>query len=170
MLRAETSGRTPTSDIERWKQEIEAPDENVGSYFGRMVRGATLSHRDWLGLNNERHMMRRTFNAFFNDWDILLCPVAASAAFPHDHDGERWQRKIIVNGNSVPTTDQLFWAGYSGLMLLPSTVGPASLCNDGLPVGYQAIAGSGCDKIAIAFSRYVEREIGGFFPPPDYDD
>jgi hypothetical protein len=40
------------------------------------------------------------------------------------------------------TTDQLFWAGYSGVVYLPSTVGPAGLTSSGLPVGYQAIAAS----------------------------
>jgi amidase len=69
----------------------------------------------------------------------------------------------------VPTTDQLFWAGYSGVVYLPSTVGPAGLTSSGLPVGYQAIAASGCDKTATAFSRLVEREIGGFVPPPDFE-
>ena len=73
--------------------------------------------------------MRLKFNAFFKDYDILLCPVAASAAFPHDHEheGKRWRRRITVNNKRVPPTDQLFWAGYSGLVYLPSTsVRPAS--------------------------------------------
>lgn len=51
---------------------------------------------------------------------------------------------------------------------LPAIVGPAGLTRDGLPVGYQAIAASGRDKTAIAFARFVEREIGGFVPPPGY--
>ena len=54
--------------------------------------------------------------------------------------------KITVNNKQVPTTDQLFWAGYSGVVYLPSTVGPAGLTTAGLPVGYQAIAASGADK------------------------
>jgi Asp-tRNA(Asn)/Glu-tRNA(Gln) amidotransferase A subunit family amidase len=41
---------------------------------------------------------------------------------------------------------------------LPSTVGPAGLTKSGLPVGYQAIAASGRDKTATAFSRLVERD------------
>jgi hypothetical protein len=36
-------------------------------------------------------------------------------------------------------------------------------------VGYQAIAASGRDKWATAFSRFVAREIGGFVPPPGYE-
>jgi amidase len=133
------------------------------------VKGNTLSHREWLALNNERHQLRRRFNAFFADWDILLCPAASSAAWPHDQKGERWARTIPVNGKPQPTTDQMFWAGYPGVVYLPAIVGPAGLTAQGLPVGYQAIAASGRDKTAIAFARFVEREIGGFVPPPGYD-
>ena len=39
----------------------------------------------------------------------------------------------------------------------------------GLPVGYQAIAASGRDKTATAFSRFLEKEIVGFIPPPGFD-
>jgi amidase len=76
---------------------------------------------------------------------------------------------ITINNKRVPTTDQLFWAGYSGVVYLPSAVGPAGLTRSGLPVGYQAIAASGRDKWTTAFSRLVEREIGGFVPPPGYE-
>ena len=76
---------------------------------------------------------------------------------------------ITVNDTQVPTTDQLFWAGYSGVVYLASTVGPAGLTRSDLPVGYQAIAASGRDKWATAFSCFVEREIGGFHAPPGYE-
>jgi amidase len=167
LLRAATSARTPDADIARWR-EAAANMPGKFPYLELMVRGNTLSHREWLALNNERHAMRRAFQAFFEDWDVLLTPAAASAAWPHDQKGERWQRTITVDNKQVATTDQLFWAGYSGVVYLPSTVGPAGLTRAGLPVGYQAIAASGRDKTAIAFSRLVEREIGGFVPPEGY--
>ncbi len=168
LLRAATSARTPDADIARWSKALSATSAAKEPYLDQMVRGNSLAHREWLALNNERAGLRRQFNAFFRDWDVLLCPAAASAAFPHDQKGERWQCKITVNNVEVPTTDQLFWAGYSGVLLLPSTVGPAGLTSAGLPVGYQAVAASGRDKTAIAFSRLVEREIGGFVPPPGF--
>src|SRR5258707_13015277 len=101
-----------------------------------------MTHRRWLQLNKERHQMRLKFNAFFKDYDILLCPVAASAAFPHDHEheGKRWRRRITVNNKRVPATDQLFWAGYSGLVYLPSTVGAPRLTPSGLPPPSHALA------------------------------
>jgi amidase len=168
LLRAATSVRTPESDVERWREaSAAAPGQDV--YLDMTVRGSTLPHRDWLRLNNERHGLRRVFAAFFRDWDILLCPAAVSTATPHDHSPERWQRRITVNGKSVPATDNLFWPGYSGFVYLPSTVGPAGVIGSGLPVGYQAIAASGRDRTAIAFSRFVEREIGGFVPPQGFE-
>lgn len=169
LLRAATSARTPDADIARWKEAAAKLGHGKAPYLEQMVKGCSLSHREWLGLNNERMRLRRQMNAFFADWDIIVCPAAASAAFPHDQTGERWQRLITVNNKRVPTTDQLFWAGYSGVVYLPSTVGPAGITRSGLPVGYQAIAASGRDRWATAFSRLVEREIGGFVAPPGYE-
>jgi amidase len=168
LLRAATSARTPEADIERWRNaSAAAPGQDV--YLDMTVRGSTLPYRDWLRLNNERHALRRAFAAFFEDFDILLTPAAVSAATPHDHSPERWQRRITVNGRSVAATDNLFWPGYSGFVYLPSTVGPAGVTASGLPVGYHAIAASGRDRTAIAFSRFVEQEIGGFVPPPGFE-
>jgi len=168
LLRAATSARMAEADIEELKQE---QARNPNDYLALTLDGVTMSHRRWLQLNNERHQMRLKFNAFFEGYDILLCPVAASAAFPHDHahEGKRWKRRITVGNKRVSPTDQLFWAGYSGVVLLPSTVGPAGITPSRLPVGYQAIAAQGRDKTSIAFAKLVEKAFGGFTPPPGYE-
>jgi amidase len=169
LLRAATSARMADADIADWSQLLAGGEQS--EFLARSVDGVTMPHRRWLQLNNERHQMRLKFNAFLADYDVLICPAAASAAFPHDreHEGRRWRRRVAVNGKQVPTTDQLFWAGISGLVYLPSTVGPAGITASGLPAGYQAIAAQGRDKTSIAFAGAVEREIGGFVPPPGYD-
>lgn len=169
LLRAATSSRLTDEQVAEFTEIAAKAGEADTSYLVQMARANTLTHRQWLRLNNERHAMRFKFAEFFQDWDILLCPAAASAAFPHDQLGERHDRTIEVNGHRVPTTDQLFWAGFSGVVYLPSTVGPAGLQADGLPVGYQAIAGQLRDKTSIRFAQCVEREIGGFVPPNGYD-
>jgi amidase len=170
LLRSATSARTSDDDVQRLHRQGEAVGRGKEPYLDFTVRGHTLPHREWLRLNNERHGLRRTFAAFFEDYDILLCPTSVSAAVPHDQEGERWERRITVNGRTVPATNSLFWAGYSGLVYLPSTVGPAGMIeSQRLPCGYQAIAASGRDKTSIAFSRFVEREIVGFVPPPGFD-
>jgi amidase len=158
------------NDIESWRAALDTPlgQTNRRMLHG-MLHGNTLSHKEWLALESERQGLRQHYAEFFRGWDLLLCPAAAGPAWPHDHAGERWMRTIVVNGNPVPVTDQLFWSGLSGVVHLPSTVGPAGFTQAGLPLGYQAIAAYGHDRTALAFSRAVEREIGGFVAPPGYD-
>jgi Asp-tRNA(Asn)/Glu-tRNA(Gln) amidotransferase A subunit family amidase len=79
-------------------------------------------------------------------------------------DGLEGDTLYSVLGLTLQPTSML-----RGVVYLPSTVGPAGLTAAGLPVGYQAIAASGRDKTATAFSRLVEKEICGFVPPPGYD-
>jgi L-seryl-tRNA(Ser) seleniumtransferase len=71
------------------------------SYFAQMQRGNSLPHRTWLQLNEKRHRMRLAWDAFFEDYDIMLCPVAVTAAFPHDQKGLRYKRTIVVNNNAA---------------------------------------------------------------------
>ena len=91
-----------------------------------MLRASVLSHRDWLAANEARHRMRLAWAEFFERYDLLLCPAANVAALPHDQQGERFDRAMTVNGVRRPVTDHLFWAGYSGACLLPSTTAPTN--------------------------------------------
>ena len=165
LLRAATAGRQTPEEFRR-NAEIArglAPDDE--RYYARMMRANTASHRDWLAANELRHKMRWRWAEFFREWDLLLCPAAASAAFPHDHVGERHDRTIVVNGRRVPTTDQLFWAGYSGVAYLPSTVAPCGFTPGGLPVGVQIVGPQYGDRTCIELARLLEREFQGFRAP-----
>jgi amidase len=169
LLRAATAGRQTPAMFEqnaRIAREL-GPDDD--SYFARMMRGFVVSHRDWLQLNNERHKMRLRWAQFFRDYDLLLCPAAATAALPHDHAGERYQRTIPVNGKRVPTTDQLFWAGYSCVAFLPASVAPAGFTRSGLPVGVQIVGAQYQDRQCIQLARMLEAEFQPFVPPRGYD-
>jgi amidase len=168
LLRAATSARQSTEEFARNLEVTRGLAPGDASYFAQMIRANTLHHRDWLAANEARHQMRWKWAEFFKEWDLLLCPVASTAAFPHDHVGERHERTIVVNGKQVPTTDQLFWAGYSGMCLLPSTAAPAGLTPGGLPVGVQIVGSQYGDRTTIAFARLLEREYQAFVPPPGY--
>jgi amidase len=169
LLRAATSGRQTTAEFEANRAKAAALGEGDDSYLGRMLRGMTSSHRDWLAANEKRQKMRLEWARFFEEWDLLLSPIAASAAFPHDHEGERHERTILVNGKQVPTTDQLFWAGFSCMAYLPGAVAPAGLTPAGLPVGVQIVGPQYHDRTCIHFARLLEREWRAFEPPPGYE-
>jgi amidase len=170
LLRAATSRRLSQDIFERQVEAAQELDPADQSYVARMMRGVTLTHRDWLAGNEERHRLRLKWDEFFRDYDLLLCPVTAGAAYPHDHDheGERWKRMIQINGKPAPTINDLFWAGLSGLVYLPATVAPAGLTAKGLPVGVQIVGPQYGDKSCIAFAGLLERAYRGFVPPPDF--
>ncbi|MFQ5520124.1 MAG: amidase [Candidatus Methylomirabilia bacterium] len=168
LLRGATSGRQTAEEFQRALEIAPglAPDDE--SYYARMVRANTMYHRDWLAANEARHQMRWKWAEFFKEYDLLLCPAAASAAFPHDQQGERYERTVRVNGRPVPTTDQLFWAGFPCMVYLPSTVAPAGFTPTGLPVGVQIVGPQYGDRTCIAFARLLEREFQSFVPPLGY--
>ena len=50
-----------------------------------------------------------------------MTPVAATAAFPHNHNPNRDERPVMVNGKPAPYAEQLFFAGLASLSDLPAT-------------------------------------------------
>lgn len=168
LLRAATSGRMPEAEVERQRVLAAAAGPEAQDYVTQVARAVTQGHRDWLRGHERRAHLRAAWADFFREWDLLLCPTAASTAFPHQQQGQRHERTIQVNGKPELTVDQLFWAGLSSVVYLPSTVVPVGPASDGLPCGLQIIAGHGRDKTALAFAKMIERELGGFVPPPGY--
>lgn len=166
LLRSATSRRQSDRDFAANRALADSFATDDTSYFAQMTRAYVLPHRSWLMANERRHQMRLLWDRFFADWDVLLCPAAASAAFPHDQKGERHERTVAVNGRRVPTTDQLFWAGYSGGFYLPSTVAPMGLTPQGLPAGIQIITRQYGDLTSLRFAELLEQEYYGFVPPP----
>ena len=168
LLRAATSDRQSDADFARNVEIARALAPDDESYYARATRAAVLSHRDWLAANEARHRMRRAWAEFFTTYDLLLCPVAGTAAFPHDQQGERHERTLTVNGRRVPVTDHLFWVGYTGASYLPSTAAPCGFTPAGLPVGVQIVGPQYGDLSCLAFARLLEREFQAFVPPPGY--
>lgn len=168
LLRGATSARLSDADYAA-QQEIAAgiaPDDM--SFRATLARGATLDHRGWGQLNEERNKLRHAWHEFFERYDVLLAPVAATAAFKHDHNPDRDARLIPVNNKMVPYGDQRFWAGIASLCYLPATAAPLGLTASGLPVGVQIVGAEGDDLTTIEFARLLAEEIGGFTPPPGY--
>jgi amidase len=168
LLRAATSARQSDEEFARNLAMARglAPDD--ASYYAQSLRANVLHHRDWLAANEARYRMRRAWTEFFTKYDLLLCPVAGTAAFPHDQRGERHERTVVVNGARVPVTDHLFWAGYSGASYLPSTAAPCGFTSAGLPVGVQIVGPQYGDLTCLGLAGLLEREFQAFVPPPGY--
>jgi amidase len=143
-------------------------DPNDDSHLARSLRAATMSHRAWLGFNEERHRIRWRWHEFFQEYDLLLCPVLATAAPKHDTTPTH-RREIVVNGKRWPFFAQLFWAGYGGQAFLPASVAPIGFTKQGLPVGVQILGPQYGDRTTIQFAKLLEAEYHRFVPPPGYE-
>jgi amidase len=168
LLRATATKRMPLEEYNAAFEKVRRLDASDKSYVALMNRAFALSHREWLQLNERRHQMRLLWDEFFADWDVMLCPAAASAAWPHDQKGERHERLITVNGRQVSTIDQRFWAGYSCNFYLPSTVAPVGLTPSGLPSGVQIITREYGDYSALRFAELIEESFYSFVSPAGY--
>ena len=168
LLRAATAARLRDEDFAAQREIAAALAPDDMSFRATMARGATIDHRGWGVANEARTKLRYAWRELFQRYDVLLAPVAAGGAFPHDHNPDRDGRMIEVNGKQVPYGDQRFWAGIASLSYLPATAAPLGLTAAGLPVGMQVIGAEGDDLTTIEFARLIAAEIGGFTPPPGY--
>ncbi len=136
------------------------------SFAARHWRAITTTHRGWVQADEVRARLRRQWASFFERFDLLICPTASTPAFPHNQQGYRWERMVLANGRPQPSTNQLFWAGYTGLCGLPCTAVPLGLSPEGLPVGAQIAGPVFADPEVLRFARWLETEFRGFVPPP----
>ena len=166
LLRGATSGRQTPEFFDRMVATKAKLDPKDDGYYAQMVRANAQPHKDWLTASNHRHQMRLAWAGFFRDWDVLLCPNAATAAFPHSMPGERWERFITVNGKPQAVTTQMWWAGIAGMCFLPGTAAPIGLSPEGLPLSVQIVGPQYGDLTTIGFAKLIEREYYAFTPPP----
>jgi amidase len=68
-----------------------------------------------------------------------------------------------------PYYDACFvWADPAGTCGLPATAAPIGHSPSGLPIGVQFVGPYLEDRTTIAFAELLERQFGGFVPPPGY--
>jgi amidase len=131
------------------------------------LRGITMSHAAWAKTSRTRARLRARWQALFREVDIILCPPMPSPAFPHDHSPVA-TRQLTIDGRKVPYDDQVAWSAIATVVGLPASVAPIGHSESGLPIGVQIIGGYLEDHTTIAFAGLIEREFGGFTPPPKF--
>jgi amidase len=165
VLHAALSGRAPDAALARMREGAARRKPDDMSADAIMVRGVDMTHRDWLRLNERRFQIRRAWSAFFQDWDVLLCPVIATPALPHMQQGETWERKIEINGQAYPYNEMLFWPGVTCAYHLPASVAPIGVSRAGLPIGVQIVGPLYGDRTTIQVAKLLEKVSRGFVPP-----
>jgi amidase len=144
------------------------PDDT--SLAAERLRGIALSHRDWLMANGGRARLRAQWRELFKTFDVVICPVMPTPAYPHDHSPDQEVRRINIDGKGYVYADQIAWPGIATLPGLPATAIPIGLSPEGVPVGVQIVGPWLEDRTPLKLAELIEREFGGFVPPPMFDD
>ena len=164
-LNAALSGRLNDEALTRMRDAKARRPADDMSADAIMVREVDATHRDWLRLNERRFQIRRAWGAFFQDWDVLLCPVIATPALPHMQEGETWERRITIDGQEIPYNNMLFWPGVTCGFHLPASTAPIGLSKSGLPIGVQIVGPLYGDRTTIQVAKLLEKAWRGFVPP-----
>lgn len=165
LLMAFIGATMPEPEYEQAKARAAAIPASAGDLQSISALSTVASHRDWMQADFMRVAPAHQWRSFFRDWDILLCPVTPTPAFKHDH-GPMEQRELMADGRPIRYGDQFLWPSIATLCGLPATAFPVGLTKQGLPVGMQAVGPYLEDRTPIAFAALIEREFGGFTPPP----
>ncbi len=159
-------GARPALDMDAaWRLGARLIGEAVSVHATEDHRGA-LSHRQWMLLDRERARLRLVWAAFFENFDVLLCPVTVMPPFVHDQSDDWSTRRITVNGADRSYVELEGWPALIGSVYLPSTVLPIGRTTSGLPVGMQIVAPYLLDRIGIKVAGLVDDICGGYSEPP----
>jgi amidase len=117
-----------------------------------------------------RAALRARWRTLFGTFDAVICPIMPTPAYPHDHSPDQDARRISIDGKDYPYSDQLAWPGVATLPGLPATAVPLGLSKSGLPLGVQIVGPHLEDRTSLRLAELIEREFGGFVPPPLFND
>ncbi|NUR93679.1 MAG: amidase, partial [Kribbellaceae bacterium] len=160
-----STARFPVDAYEELQTQASALSADDHSLAAAQLRAMVLSHRDWIELNSRRELHRDRWRQLFREFDVVVCPITPTPAFPHDHNPDVLERRLDVDGVQYPFFDQLVWAGLATMLGLPATAVPTGPSPEGLPVGVQLIGPMFEDRTTLRLAELLEQRIGGFQPP-----
>jgi amidase len=135
-------------DDHRDKMKPEVVDE--------IERGLKTSMVDVVLAENQRAAMFRRMNAFFDTYDLLLCPATIVAAYPV---GERYVKECA--GRTFSNYIEWLAIAYAiTLTTSPALSLPCGFTRDGRPVGLQIVGRSRGEGRVLAGARVLEEVLG----------
>ena len=128
-----------------------ARPESVSTKAWRPWGKSTLNADDVERSLFEWDRLRRAFLGFMSEFDVIVCPVAATATPP--------------TGAANKPEDYVYMLPFS-LVGYPVAVVRAGTSSDGMPIGVQIVAKPWCEHVALAAARTIERALGGWKRAP----
>ena len=109
-----------------------------------------------------------TWSEWFEQHDVLLCPVNLGPAIRHNQEGSFMTRTVEIDGVTRFHLEIGSWPGLIGVVGLPSAVPPIGRTTEGLPVGVQVVAPFLHDRSAVHMARLIGKVRGGYQIPPGF--
>jgi len=167
LLWATMASRMAQPAYDEIKEFVNTLTEDDQSDAANLARAQTATFKSWAAMNEARTHLRWAWHTFFKEYDVLLTPMMATAAFKHNH-APMGKRTINVDGEQRPYFEQLFWAGLTGVSYLPSTVVPTGPNDSHLPIGIQIAGPEYADLLTIQCAEFLEENGYGFVAPPAF--
>jgi amidase len=116
--------------------------------FGDILRPYAMTTAEFSSLLVRWDMFRSTLLSFLEKYNVIICPVCATPAWPH----------------SATITEEQFFAGsYSITYSLTGWPGVAvrgGTSPEGLPIGVQVVARPWREDVALAVAQHLETVLG----------
>jgi len=137
-----------------------ADDESIDATAARAPFQTLKEFRE---ADEKRHELRAVWETFLEEYDVLVAPIFATPAFPHDTRPAEYpfwrpsERTLSVDGVETRYHHHVFWSALTTTCYLPSTAFPAGVGGEsGLPIGLQIVCREGADLTAIQFAACLE--------------
>lgn len=150
-----------------WRLEVAAT--HIASSDEARAEGHRVDHYDWMIASRRRDLLRQRWAAFFDNIDVLLCPVLPVPPIRHQQPvggSNNWSDGTLADHGERPYSDLAWWMLLTGSVYLPATVAPVGRTDARLPIGMQVVAPFLHDRTAIGFAREMSTVLGGYEPPP----
>ena len=126
-------------------------DELCDYTLGSLRRGRSLTGMQVARAYAALDVLRRSVDAWFDDFDVLLTPTSAIAAHPHGAVIDE------IAGKSVtPWTISILYTPLANLIQSPAIAMPAGLDPDGMPISVQLVAREGNDATVLRCAAVLE--------------
>lgn len=167
LLQVVMASRNPEETWRRMQQDAAALAADDQSERAQTLRRQVATYREYVRANEVRTKARWAWHRFFQKYDVVISPIMATPAFPHDHRPFH-ERTITVDNQVRPYFEQLYWAGHAIYAYLPATVIPSGAMGSGLPIGVQIIGPEYGDLKTIGFAKLLEAAGLHFVAPPGF--
>ncbi|MGI8918602.1 MAG: amidase [Pyrinomonadaceae bacterium] len=110
----------------------------------------------------ERDRLRGELLAMMESTPLMVAPVGATPAFPHN------SRKVSVDGQSISVFRAFSYSQAFNVFDLPAVVVRAGSTAAGLPIGVQIVGRPFAEQTILKAAAIIEAELGASTPPAQF--